>query len=300
MNLRFKQFRLLLLTPLLFGVLYYLAASFCERKTDGFSIARIHSDLSFNPDWDTPPLSAEKQEELEVVLSRKFHYLSCGGQCFAFCSEDGQYVIKFFKHKIRKPYSYFLNVSLPGILDEWRKRKLNKVLSKLKRDFTSYKIAYEELQEETGLLYVHLNKGTTLGSSVSIIDKIGIEHQIALDRIEFVVQRRAQLIYSHLEDLMARGDFEGAKQALRRILSLIVSRCKKGIFDEDPRIHRNFGFLGVKPIFIDVGRFVRDPCRKNPAIYKSDLVAITKRFRIWLKESQPELVATLDEELYEF
>jgi hypothetical protein len=79
---------------------------------------------------------------------------------------------------------------------------------------------------------------------------------------------------------------------------VIIRRCKKGVFDEDPKIHRNFGFLGEKPIFIDVGRFVRDDSRKDPAVYNTDIQMITKRFRHWLEEDYPELVTTLDEELH--
>ncbi len=299
MNLRFRKLLLLALSALLLKVVYTFTASFCDRQTDGFSMAKIHSDLSYDPKWETTPLSLEKQNLLNEALSQKFHYLGCGGQCFAFASEDDRYVIKFFKHKIRKPYSYFLKTSL-GPLDALRLPKLNKALRKLNRDFTSYKIAYEDLQDETGLIYIHLNKGTSLCRSLTIIDKLGIEHQVPLDEVEFIVQAHAQLLYSRIEDLMAHGDADGARQALHAILELIVSRCKKGVFDEDPRLHRNFGFTGNKPIFIDVGRFVRDPLRKECAVYKADLHDITKRFRDYLNMSHPELVSTLDKALYEF
>lgn len=281
-----------------FGVLSYYTAIFCNQQTDRFSVARIHSDLSFNPEWETAPLSLQQKQELRHLLDQKFHYLGCGGQCFAFSSEDGNYVIKFFKHKIRKPFSLFLKMSLPEPLEQKRLKKLNKALYKLNRDFTSYKIAYEDLREETALMYIHLNKGTELNQSVTIIDKIGIAHQIPLDDVEFVVQKRAKLVYPYIEELMAQGDSNAAKAAMHSILDIIVSRCKKGVFDEDARIHRNFGFIDSKPIFIDVGRFRRDPERKLPAVYKSDLEAITKRFRAWLEESYPTLASTLDEEFH--
>lgn len=300
MNPRFKTFKLLFLFPLSLALLYHVLATFCDIRTDGFSVARIHSDLSYRSDWETAPLSPENKIKLESGLEQKFHYLGCGGQCFAFGSEDGRYVIKFFKHKIRKPYSYFLKLPLPWPLSERQKRYLEKALFKLNRDFTSYKIAYEELQEETGVIYIHLNKGPFPSPSVTIVDKLGIEHQIALDKVEFVIQSKAELVYSRIEGLMVKGDLAEARQALRAILEVIVSRCKKGIFDEDPRIHRNFGFVNDKPIFIDVGRFVRDPLRKDPSVYKADLRTITKRFRSWLNESYPELVTILDEELHAF
>ena len=77
------------------------------RKVDGFSVALIHSGLTFNPAWETAPASPE----LDPIFSQKFHYLGCGGQSFAFVSDDGQYVIKFFKFRLfRQPYHFFLTM----------------------------------------------------------------------------------------------------------------------------------------------------------------------------------------------
>jgi hypothetical protein len=293
-----KKFRTLLLTALATTALYYYTAQLCDTQTDGFSVARIHSALPYRSEWESPPKSDAWQEELKTACLQKFHYLGCGGQCFAFGSDDGKYVLKFFKHRIRTPYSFLFNTALPGPLNQIRLRKLDKALSKLNRDFSSYKIAYEELREETGLIYIHLNKGTALNQSVKIVDKLHIEHQIALDEVEFILQQKADLVHDHLRNLMQRGDEQKARKALHDILQVIVSRSQKGIYDEDAKIHRNFGFVGDKPIFIDVGRFTHDPSRKNPDVYKRDLATITRRLRSWLEENQPDLVTPLDEELY--
>lgn len=285
---------------LICGWVFYSIASFCNQQTDGFSVARIHSDLPFNPAWETQALSPEKKEELLSIFHQKFHYLGVGGQCYAFASEDGHYVIKFFKHKIRKPFSFFYRTSLPKPFEKSRLKKWNKALYKLNRDFTSYKIAYEDLPEETGLLFIHLNKSSDLQRSATIVDKLGIAHTIALDEIEFIVQKRATMAYTFIEELMAKGNTAAAKKAMHSILDVIVSRCKKGIFDEDARIHRNFGFIDSKPIFIDVGRFRRDPERQKPIVYQNDLKDITGRLRDWLEQSYPPLVPILDEELHEY
>ncbi len=280
------------------AALIYYGGQLCNELTDGFSVARIHSELPYNPEWETSPLSQAESAELDQALTQKFHYIGHGGQCFAFASDDDRYVIKFFKHRIRKPYSYFYSATLPSPLEKLRARKYQKALFKHRRDFTSCKIAFEDLREETGLLYVHLNKGTQLNRTVAIRDKLGIEHQLPLDEVEFVVQRKAELVYAKIADIMAERDPAAARAALHGILDVIISRCKKGVFDEDPRIHCNFGFLGDRPIFIDVGRFTRDPSRKDPAVYNADIQAITKRFRHWLEEDYPELVTTLDEEIH--
>ncbi len=281
-------------------ILYHFTSTFCIQQTDGFSVARIHSELSYNPDWEIAPLSSDKQKQIENILSQEFRYMACGGQCFAFSSTDDQYVIKFFKHRIRKPYSYFYALSLPQFLDSTRKRKLDKALFKMSRDFTSYKIAYDDLQDETGLEYIHLNKTQAPKESVVIIDKLGIKHSIKLDDIEFVVQKKADLVYPRFDELKKQADPLKIEQAMRSMIDVIVARCKKGYFDEDPKIHRNFGFTGDQPVIIDVGRFVRDDKRKEPSVYKADVSIIIKRLREWLEETHPELVDTLDKELYAF
>ena len=114
------------IAPIICAVVFYYIGSFCDQQTDRFSIARIHSDLPFNPAWETAFLSAEKKAELRKLLDQKFHYLGCGGQCFAFASEDGSYVVKFFKHKVRKPFLLLLNMSLPVQLKKACRKKLDK------------------------------------------------------------------------------------------------------------------------------------------------------------------------------
>lgn len=289
--------RNLIATLALFAAAYFLSSHFCIAQTDGFSVARIHSDLSFNPNWEIDPIGIDQEEKLKRALCQKFRYLGCGGQCFAFVSEDEQYVIKFFKHRYRKPFTYFYQTQFPNPIEHLRKRKLEKALMKLNRDFTSYKIAYEQLPEETGLLYIHLNKTPVHFPLLKIEDKLGISHLIDLNRIEFVIQKKAVLAYEHIKALMIDRDLEGARGALRAIMQTLVHRCQKGIYDEDPPIHRNLGFVGAKPIFVDVGRFRLDESRKNKEVYQKDLTLITKRLRRWLDENYPPLTTILDEEL---
>lgn len=279
------------------GVSFYYIGQLCILATDGFSVARIHSELAYNPKWETAPLSLQEQSLLNNALSQKYRYLSCGGQCFAFESEDGNYVIKFFKHKIRKPHTFLLGLCIPGFWNNKCKSYLNKALIKHNRDFTSYKIAYEQLREESGLIYLHLNKGAC-SHSLRIVDKIGIEHLIDLNNVEFIVQKKAQLFFAYIQELMQKKQMNEARCAIRDVLHLMITRCQKGVFDEDPGIHRNLGFFNNQPIFIDIGRFVTDFSRKEKAVYMQDLFFITKRFKAFLLENYPTLVPILEEELH--
>src|SRR5690348_12557384 len=117
---------------------------FCCRTT-GFSLNKIVSRLSFNPEWEVEPLT-ERQRELlvEKVFPQTYYYLAAGNQCYAFISEDRQYVLKFFKMHRLFPKRW-LN-SLPVFLlqrFEFKHETSNRLFSE--RIFASYKDAYEKL-----------------------------------------------------------------------------------------------------------------------------------------------------------
>ncbi len=273
-------------------------SSFCLSQTDGFIVQHIHSSLEYHPEWDAsvPP---DALLQLQKALDQPYSYLGSGGQCYAFVSADGTFVIKFFKHHLRSTPSWLENFPLPDFLKTKLQRKKNKRLEKLQRDFTSYKLSFEELREETGLLYVHLNKTKHLHQKVEIIDKIGIHHPIDLDQTEFIVQKKADLILPKLSLLAEQKKWEEAQKVLHSLIEVVIHRCEKGIFDEDAKIHRNFGCLGEKVIVIDVGRFRKDPSRISPDVYLQDINHMTLRLRNWMAEYHPELIPLLDEELHE-
>ena len=82
----------------LFGIarLYY-------RLTDDFRLANITYELPFKPSWKVPSLTKEEYSRLAQITNQKFTYIGKGAQCYAFASEDGEYVLKFFKFKHLKP-----------------------------------------------------------------------------------------------------------------------------------------------------------------------------------------------------
>lgn len=277
--------------------LFVAASRFSATHTDGFSISKISSTLSYNPAWDTKALSQQEQNRVEQILSQSFSYLGCGGQCYAFLSEDGQYVLKFFKEHLRVMPQSLLSIPLPSVLEKIRQKKIAKGLRKLERDFSSCKIAIEELPKESGLLFVHLNKTQNISKKTTIIDKLHIAHCIDLNTKEFILQKKASLFFPHLESLIEKGDRQEVKNAIHSMVEVLVSRCQKGIFDEDPRLHRNLGFIENEAIFIDVGRFRRDDTRKDPKIFHQDLRLITDSLKLWLEENHPDFANLLEEEL---
>ncbi len=276
-----------ILAVILFAV---LAKQFSYKKTDGFALYKILSSLPFNPEWEpsSPPTRLET-EELLKTLDQPFYYLAKGAQSYVFVSKDGQTVIKFFRLYRLLPPAWMMALSFPIPLQPYKICKMLEKRKELDKDFISYKIAFDEMKQQTGLIYLHLNKTSHLKQKIRIYDKIGIAHLLDLDNMEFLVQKKACLVYPGIDSLMKTQGQSAAKEAISALVELLVFRCKKGIFDQDPDLNTNFGFLGKYPVQIDIGRFCREDGSKTPQQYEEEISRITDNFRQWLDAHYPVL-----------
>jgi hypothetical protein len=254
----------------LFILCFLGVAKFCKKQTDGFALARTSFELPFNAAWET--------RDAPVDLKQKFRYLGKGAQSYVFASEDGKYVLKLFRTRYFRPH----------------RQKV-----KLSKEFNSYKIAHDELHEETGLVFLHLNKTHHLQQKITLVDKVGIAHTLDADQTKFLVQKRAKLLYPGLQELAEMGKIEEAKSALSSLVDLLVSRCQKGIFDKDPDLNTNFGLIGSRPIQIDIGRFKKDPSQVDVKVYKNEIIRITDNLHQWLMARYPDLDEHLRRKLNE-
>jgi hypothetical protein len=267
---------------LILGTGYALFSMAIWHLTDGFSIANIRSDLVFSPQWEVvnPPL-----EETLPLLAQDFYYLGRGSQCYVFESEDKQLVLKFFRHSRYRLPKITGYIACPTFLGEIQNQKREAKQRKLDALFQSCKIAYEELQDETGLLYLHLNKSAHLNKTVILYDKLKRAHPIHIDDYEFIIQKHGEQIYPYLFRLLAQGKKSEAKEALEDLALLLCSRLNKGIADHDAVIHKNAGFRANKALFLDVGEFSKERCN-NPGY---EVWQATGQLRRWLQEKDPEL-----------
>ncbi len=253
-----------------FAVGFWGTERLCHLATDGFTLSKIASDLPIHIDEQAPP------PHLADIFSQRFVYLTKGGQCYVFVSEDGNYVLKFFKHHhLRAPAFYQY---LPFLRPHARKKQ-----AALKEAFASHQIACRELKKETGLVYLHLEKNRSFPFTVKIVDKLHIEHPLPLGLFEFVLQKRATLLYSHIDALMQKGDVEGAKQALAQALQLIQTCRQKGILDTDANLSTNFGFIEGEAIQIDTGRL------SKPTPFPDYRPRGIEEVKHWLNSHYPEL-----------
>lgn len=272
------------------GRLYYYV-------TDGFSVSNTTSDFAYDPRWDTRPLSPSEQLLLDSILVQQFSYLGKGCQSYVFLSADGNYVMKLFKYQRYRPQPWLENLAFIPAVERYRLAKIEKKTKKREGFFRSWKLAFDALQSETGLVFVHLNKTNNLKTKLTITDKMGFAHQIDLDQFEFLIQHKATPFCTYIEELVERGDSETAKKFISSTIALILSENARGLADNDHAIMQNTGVIDGKPIHIDVGQFVRDEEVKKPEVYKQQLFNKTYRFRKWLHKRYPELEAYLEAEL---
>ena len=90
---------------------------------------------------------------------------------------------------------------------------------------------------------------------------------------------------------------DAGKAAISSLVALLKTRCAKGIFDKDPDVQTNFGFIGLQCVQIDTGRFRKDELERDPAVYRPEIVRITDKFNRWLSSQYPELSAHLELEI---
>lgn len=272
------------------GRLYY-------HLTGGFTIANITSDFPFQPQWEVRPLLASEATEFNRAIDQPYHYLGKGCQSYVFASEDGQYVVKFFKYqRYRLQWWLAYLPPLPAIV-QYRQEKAEKKWKKINHFVQSWKVAFENLKDETGLIFVHLNKTDNLKKLLTIYDKTGRKHVVDLDQMEFCVQRKAHLLCDVLMEFKSQGNLAGAQALIHQLLTTILSEYARGLADNDHALMQNTGVAQGKPLHIDVGQFVINEAIKEPTIYHQELFTKTYKFKLWLRENYPELGEYLEGEL---
>lgn len=276
-------------------VLLLWTGRFCRTQTDGFTLFKIQPHLHYDPRWE---VDSSSLDEIKPVLAQKFHYLSKGAQCYVFESEDHQYVIKFFRQSLYHLPQFYTHLPLPTALKNRIEKKLKKKKAAYEKDFQSYKIAYQHLREETGLIFLHLNSSKNGHFPFTIVDKLGIEHQIDLHEYEFYVQRKADLVLQKIDFLMHNNSSEFTKEAIHSLFTLIAKRFDKGIQDTDPNMKKNFGFIGNQAVQIDIGRFSTENFSKEQAL--KSFCKKNEGFQYWINQNYPELSSFFAEECQKF
>lgn len=287
------------LTVLTGIVLFFLLGRVYYSFTDGFSPSEIRSEISSNVQIETKPLSHEEKIEIEKILNQPFYYLGKGIQSYVFVSGDDQYVIKFLKYKHLSVNPFLSLFSFIPSIDVYQKERKQNKIAKLKEILTSWKMAYEDLKEETAVVYVHLNKNDPFHEKLVIYDKMGRKFEIQIDDLEFLIQKKAKPLADFFKEEMKKNDIQNANLLIDALLQKILSLYERGYGDSDHTLVQNTAVLNGKPLFIDVGGFQKSENYKEKNFQDQEIFNKTYRFRLWLKKRYPELQSHLEFRLKE-
>lgn len=196
-------------------LLFLLTGLLVEPLTWGFSLARYRLTPQSIPSFGTFPNELHHQTWMLAAQ---------GGQSYVFTSENGRYVLKFFKDQ---PRPYFLLPSYQALKNK-----------KLHRTLTGYALLSTHAPELSPTLYLHTKETTSIPAT--LIDRLGIRHTIDLNDYLFALQHR-------VESLDPRTDKEAA-------LALVQTLASHHLHDHDPRLHLNLGKKDGKLFIIDPGK----------------------------------------------
>jgi hypothetical protein len=277
------------LSILIFVGMYY----FCGSQTKGFRFQEILSDIPNNPRWEITPLSLEDQKVVGVRLNQTFRYLGSGEQSHAFLGEDQKTVLKFFRHNDLS----FLKIlhKFPGSINNWLWHLMKKYDPYEALD--SCKFAYDDLAEQTGLFFIHINKTQGQFNKVVLMDNIGVSHQVDLDTTEFMVQEYCELAVSRIDACMKREDINSAMGSVRALFTAIEEWSRLGVHIDNPILKRNIGFCGEKVIMLDVGSLKKAVPLETDGQIKKEIKRVTRGLGHWINKRHPELYPYFEQEL---
>lgn len=268
--------RLLLLAV---GIAVALFCCGLWRLSDGFSVKKMGGCLPFDPRFKIENLPTC---QIETILSQPFYYSGKGSQCFVFESYDRQYVLKFFRLSRYRLPSFLESLHLPSFLNAIQNQRQSEKRLKREALFASCKLAFDELREECGLIYMQLNPANKLNQKVSIYDNLRRKSVIEIDRYPFIIQRKGEQMYSYIGRLINEGKQEEVQKALMTLSTLLDRRKERGILDHDAEIHKNTGFYQGKAFFIDIGQFQRGEARE-------DREQVVQKLLLWMDSKEPSL-----------
>ncbi len=247
---------------------------------DGFNIQRVRTAFPSEANETLPIYVA-------AALDQPFSYLGQGRQYYAFASEDGKYVLKLPRLD-RYEVPFWMQACRFSFLDEYRKKVGSQRRHRLDFLLESSRIAFEEIREQTAVLYLHFHetKGPSYFSVIS--DRIGRHFKLDLNRTPFVLQEKKSLMASAFSDSLKSKDREKSKDILESFLKIIAIRSDKGIFNKDYSFLRNYGIDEKTGFEIDIGSFYRKNC-DGAIVAKTAFQETVEHIGPWLKEIDPEL-----------
>jgi len=284
-------YKVKLLIKIVWGLTLFIAIErFCHKQTRGFTTLKIASDSPISGE----KLPLDQQTALDAIFNQSFSFLNSGGQCYAFLSEDGKTIIKFFKQHHIRLWNRLNHMPLPQMLQPFFKRLLDKKIHQSPQFFESCRIADKDFKERCGLLYLHMHKTQCFKKKLKIIDNLGIPHLIDLDHTDFALQKRVELCHAAFKTLIRENNIAAAKQCIDSLIGLMREKSQKGIVDRDFNLRTNIGFLGTQAIEIDLGSFTKEEKEQDLTLVNLEKI---QKFHRWLSKHQETLAQYFIEQI---
>lgn len=291
-----QKFARTLINLMLIAMLLYAGGRLYFNLTGGFSTDNITGMPDIGA-FSVQSTAEAEQRQVAEILSQPFYYLGKGCQSYVFESKDHHYVIKFLKLQRFRPHWTLDLVSFIPQIEKQREEKTLEKTEKLLDLLNSWKIAYENIPEETGVIYMHLPDQRLTSQKLKIIDKAGITREVDSRDVAFLLQRKAEMLCPFIKRKMKEGNALAAKKALTSLVTRLVDEYHRGYGDNDHALMQNTGVFDGSPVHIDVGQLTREERFKDPLVYREELFSKTYKFRIWLAKHYPDLERHLYQEL---
>lgn len=247
----------------------------------GFTPRRIHVlERKASDNWNSGAAQA---------LSQTYTYIGRGRQCFAFGSADGKYVVKLLRTDIYKLPLWLRALPFPSLREKMRTRQAQREQFIV----NSMQIAFDDLQSQTGVLAVHLGQSPSKGQTLHLIDAMGCNLHLPLEKTAFVLQLKQPLLMHAFQAALQKGDRAEARKILDALLAAVIERGKKGILNKDPSFLRNYGYDGYRAYQIDVGSFFR---MEDTPLHQSIHYTMNP-IRSWMAKTDPEMLHYLNQQL---
>lgn len=262
--------------------------------TDGFLVANITYSLPFDLRRETRPPDPNLKQQIAAILDQDFYYLGKGNQSYVFESSDGDYVIKFFKYQRYKPSSLMATLRMiPWFKNRYYERYDQK-RAQLDSIFNACQMAYEQLPHQTGLVYAKLDGATVPWRSITIHDKLGIRHEISLDGMQFLIQRKAQLFCENVKTLVSCGKQREAEDLALGVINLIMDEHRQGGLNASHPQLEQLGVLEGEPLGLS-----QAGCREVKGFRKELIEEKCHQFITWLDGVEPSLSKKMDHYVHE-
>ncbi len=230
------------------------------------------------------------------VLDSEFSYVGEGGSCIAFASDDG-YVLKFFKTPAAV-VAQFAEWQIDLAAVDWPTVVTGDALAtarnKMRDDFVHARRAYDELREETALVYGHFAPGP-MGATPNV-ERVGV---IDLTAVPFLLQRRLVLVGEILERHRLAGNNAAASDLIVKLCNAMGDLWRREWADSSMYFHHN---VAVDDVNADIR--LLDACDLRPP----DEPAALRRWCVdqyvakssqWLRLNHPHLSDLYEAELAE-